>query len=167
VSGSGGTTKAEQLRYRKLAEMADRIREDRAAGRKRCRGAGAALVWYARTREAWSSPKALTMRDEGSGAPSQGAESPSRRRFAAVAAALKAAELDDQKRNEDRPAPIARWVLEHFGMGRAATWIAEGSGDAWSEPEVTARLHRVCRVVRDRLRAGGWLDDGGGEDGAT
>lgn len=137
---------------------------DRQAGRKRWRGAGAALTWYARTRESWASPKALTMRDEGTGAPSRGAESPARRLFAAVAGAITDAERDDLERHPAKPAPVLRWVLEHFGAGRAFTWMAEGSAD-WTETEIEARMRRVCRVVRDHLRRGGWLDDDGGEEG--
>lgn len=157
--GSGGTTPEEQARTRALAELATRILEDRAAGRKRWRGAAAALRWYALTREAWGSAKALTMRDEGSGVPSRGAENPARRRFAAVAVGLAQAERDDRERHTGKPAPVTRWVTEHFGGGRAYAWIAESS-ERWTEVEVEERMRRVVRVVRDHLRTGGWLDEG-------
>jgi hypothetical protein len=158
VSDSGGTTPDQQARLRALAEAATRHREDRAAGRKRWRGAGAALRWYALTRESWASPKALTMRDEGSGAPSRGSDSPARRLFAAVAGAMKEAEIDDQERHPTKAAPLLRWTLEHFGGGRAFAWMAEESG-IWSEVEIEGRMRRMCRVVRDHLRRGGWLED--------
>jgi hypothetical protein len=164
MSDSGGTTKQEQARLRSLAEMAHRIREDRAAGRKRWRGAAQAFRWWAFTRTAWASPKALTMRDEGSGTPSQGADSPARRRFAAAAMAVKAAELDDRERNPEKPAPVERWIASHFGGGRAAAWIADDQ-PGWSEPEVLARLHRFCRVARDQLARSGWLEQDSGEAG--
>jgi hypothetical protein len=152
-------------RYDASLSRALRTIADRQAGRKRWKGAGQALTWYARTREAWASPKALTMRDEGNGTPSRGAESPSRRLFAAVAGGIKAAERDDLERHPTKPASVTRWVLEHFGAGRALTWMAEESNGRWTEVEMTGRMRRVCRVVRDHLRAGGWLDDGGDEDG--
>lgn len=165
MSDSGGTTRAEQARLRAYAEMAERIREDRAAGRKRWRGSAAALRWYAMTREAWASPKAITMRDEGSGVPSRGSENPARRRFAAVAWGVELADRDDAARHPEKRAPVLRWVLEHFGAGRAAAWMAEetkGRRVEWTEMEILNRLHRFCRVVRDHLRGGGWLE--GGED---
>jgi hypothetical protein len=144
--------------------------EDRAAGRKRWRGAGAALTWYARTREAWSTPKALTMRDEGTGAPSRGAESPARRLFAAVVGALREAERDDRKRHPERPAPLQAWVLAHFGVGRSFAFISEATErrgvPEWTEVEIEGRVRRLCRVVRDHLRAGRWLDEPGGRDEA-
>jgi hypothetical protein len=99
------------------------------------------------------------MRDEGTGTPSAGSDSPARRLFAAVAGALKEAELDDQGRHTTKPAPLQRWVLEHFGAGRAFAWMAEGS-KVWTEVEIEGRMRRACRVVRDHLRAGGWLEDG-------
>lgn len=129
--------------------------EDRAAGWRCWRGASQALTWYARTRSAWSSPKGMPLEIE-SGPPSRGAESPSRRRFAAVAGAIRRAELDDRERHREKPAPLARWILEHFGAGRAYAWMESRE---WSEAEISRRMHRACRVVREHLEAGGWLED--------
>ena len=141
---------------RSMSVAARQAMEDRAAGRKRWRGAAAALVWYARTRAAWCAPKALPLEVD-SGAPSRGAENPAHRRFAAVAGAITAAEQDDRERHPAKPAPLMRWLLEHFGAGRSLMWIAENAED-WREVEVEERVRRMCRVVRDHLRDGGWLE---------
>jgi hypothetical protein len=139
---------------------------DRQAGRKRWRGAGAALTWYSRTRAAWASPKALTVRDEGTGAPSLGAESPARRLFAAVAGAIAEAERDDRERNAAKAAPLPEWIAEHYGAGRALMWMAEASS-RWTEREMQDRMRRMCRVVRDHLRRGGWLEDENDDEDTT
>lgn len=138
-----------------------------------------ALRWYFSTRMSWGSARGLALdpEHEGSGRPNRGLDDPKRRLFAVLAGAIKAAEADDQQRNPARPAPFMRWqrvraspqriedqdtgwLCQHFGTGRAYTWIAESEG--WTELEVSTRVERALRVVRDRLREGGWLEGGDG-----
>ena len=147
-----------QEQLRKNAERADEIREQRATGRRTLPSAAWALRWWANTRLAWGAPKGMPLdpEREGTGAPNRGADDPKRRAFAAVAFAVKVAQDDDRERHPTRPAPLDRWLAEHFGGGRAYHWIAEGAG--WGEAEVSSRVERALRVVRDRLRERGWLD---------
>lgn len=163
MSDSGGTSQAEQDRLRALAEMAARIREDRARGRRRWRGAAEALRWMCTVREARSAPRALQFRRDSSGPPSVEAIESTERALAAVYAAVKHATLDDQERHPEKPAPISEWVAAaYLGAGRVRGYsdaqIAERS-TGWTEGEVQSRMHRMLRVVREHLVEHGWLEE--------
>lgn len=158
---SGGTTRAEQARLRGLAELAHRIREDRAAGRKTVKGSAWALQRYFRRQESLSSARGLPLdpMSEGTGRPNRALDDPGRIFDAHVAYAIKLAEKDDRERHPGRPdRQLYRWLAQHFGAGRACAWIAESAG--LSEAHVTERVQRARRVVQRRLRAIGALEDG-------
>jgi hypothetical protein len=164
MAGSGGTTREEQERLRRHAERAHQIREDRAAGRRTVRGAAWALQRYFRRQESLSSARALPIdaAQEGSGRPNRALDDPGRKFDAHMAWAIKLAETDDRERHPDaKPRQIYRWLAQHFGLGRACSWIAEDDGV--SEMHVTERVKRARRVVQRRLKAIGALEHGGEE----
>jgi hypothetical protein len=165
VSDSGGTTPEEQRRLRALAELAHRIREDRAAGRRSVRGAAWALQRYFRRQESLSSARGLPVdaAQEGTGRPNRALDDPGRIFDAHMAWAIRLAEEDDRERNPDaRPRQLYRWLGQHFGAGRATSWIAED--EELPESKVTERVQRARRVVQKRLRAIGALEDDGRSD---
>lgn len=137
---------------RAKVEQVVEVLETRATGRRTLRSAAVALKWYALTRSAWMSPKALPIDPdrEGTGSPNRGLDDPKRQTFAKVAFAIKKAEQDDRERHPTCPAPLFRWLMQHFGAGRGYAQIAESEG--WPEADVSARLERALRVVRVRLR---------------
>ncbi len=166
----------EQARTRSAAVRATRALEARALGLGRWRGAADAIAWYVAHRLRRTSPRCLPADPSagGGGYDSHRADIVERQ-FAAVIDALSAAEVDDRVRNPNKPAPLAEWAAAHFvrdrdrrPIGKTCAWIAEwgaeaGWGRGWTEREVAARLHRACRVVRERLAAGGWLAERAGE----
>lgn len=159
---SGGTTKHEQDRLRSLAEMAHRIREDRAKGRRRWTGAAQALRWMCAVKASRASPRALQVRRDSPGPPSAEAIEATDRALAAVYGAVKDAKLDDARRHPEKPARFEVWIpMAYLGAGRVRGYsdaqIAERS-PGWSEVEVHDRMARMLRVVRDHLRGEGMLE---------
>lgn len=150
---------------REYAEI-QRYLADKAAGRRRWRGPVAAIRWWANTRAAKAVARGLPIDPdrEGSGRPNRGADSPVHMQWAAVTYAVKLAEEDDRREHPARPAPIARWLVDHVGYGRAYAWIAEEAG-VWGEAEVQRRVERAIREVGKRLRARGMFQ-GRAEDDA-
>lgn len=146
-----------QARARQGAERAEASRERRAGGAKLFGGAHAALRWYFETRQAWGSARALpiTAMDEGSGAPSLGADAPGRVAFAAVAWALLLAERDD--RATAGGAPIGEWLSQHHLLGRSYETISEWTNGRWSTDQVKRRMGRAHGVVAQRLLERGLL----------
>lgn len=160
MGGSGGTTPEHQARLRANVARADRIREDRAAGRRTIRGAAWALTRYFRRQESLSSARGLPLdHREGSGRPNRALDDPGRIFDRQVAYAIKLAEQDDRERHPGRPErELYAWLAEHFGGGRACAWIAE-SADL-GEALVSERIERARRVVQRRLKRIGALEDG-------
>jgi hypothetical protein len=146
-----------QARARRGAERAEEARERRAGGAKLFGGAHAALRWYFQTRLAWSSARALpiTAMDEGSGAPSLGADAPGRVAFAAVAWAVRLAEKDE--RATAGGAPVGEWLAAHHLLGRSYDTISEWTNGRWSVDQVKRRLGRAHAVVAERLLERGLL----------
>lgn len=169
MADSGGTTREEQDRLRRRAERARQYLEDRAAGRKRWSGAGAALRWMVEVHHRRSAARGICYSGDGSsGFRSLAAVEQTQAALAAVYAAVKDAKEDDRERNPERPAPVEGWIRMAFlGSARVRGYsngqIAEHSR-GWSELEVKARMARVLRVVRDHLRAGGWLTGGSNDE---
>lgn len=160
MGGSGGTTPEHQARLRANVARADRIREDRAAGRRTIRGAAWALTRYFRRQESLSSARGLPIdHREGSGRPNRALDDPGRIFDRQVAYAIKLAEQDDRERHPGRPErELYRWLAEHFGGGRACAWIAEAAG--LGEALVSERIERARRVVQRRLKRIGALEGG-------
>jgi hypothetical protein len=144
-----------QLAAATLQSALRRIREKH-TGRRAWAGAGDALGWYFRQLRRRSTPRSARLE------PANGriGEDPVRRaagdeQFAAVAFAVGEGERDARSRGE--AAPVARWLAEHYALGRAYAWIAEEAGR--EEADVRRVMSRVHRVIRERLEDGGWLDE--------
>lgn len=138
-----------------MLRTAIRRMEERAAGRRRWTGAGDALRWYFHQVRSRSSPRSPRL-EPGERAPIDPDRVDQRdAAFAAVAAAIGEAERDG--RVVAGGAPVRRWLAEHYVRGRAYTWIAEEAGVA--QELVLTRMARAHRLIRDRLRDRGWLDE--------
>lgn len=158
-----------QERAKSSALRAVRALEARALGLGRWRGAADAIAWYVAQRLRRTSPRCLPADPSAGG----GGYDPHRaeiveRQYAAVVDALRVAEVDDRELHPERPAPLAEWSFLHFvrdrdrrPIGKTCAWIAEWGPrlgwPGWTEREISNRIHRTCRVVRERLKAGGWL----------
>ncbi len=162
----------EQERCTASARRVKAILEARALGLARWRGAADAISWYVSERMRRISPPGLRAEPSAGGGYDPHRAAIVERQYAAVVAAIQAAEVDDRERYSDRRAPLVEWMAVHFvrdrdrrPIGRTCGWLAEwgtrmGWG-GWTEREVAGRLHRACRVVRERLAAGGWLSGNG------
>jgi hypothetical protein len=155
---------AERRRATALAYRVKMILEDRAAGRRTIRGAAWALCRYFRRKESLSCARGLHLDPdrEGSGRPNRALDDPGRIFDAHVAYAIKLAQ-DDAARGlagperDKRREQLYVWLEQHFGAGRACSWIAEDAGVG--EGLMKGRLERARRIVHRRLREMRLLED--------
>lgn len=116
-----------------------------------------ALQWYFNQRESWESPRAIPLSslDDGSGAPSRGADSRSRKTFGLIGPAI--AIVERAERRKPGGAPIGSWLAQHYVQGRTYERISEWTDGRWTHHQVERRMVAAHRLIAERLARSGLI----------
>jgi hypothetical protein len=135
-----------------LMQAARERMEDQARGARLFPSASVALRWYHEKLRRWSSARSvdLVAAANGGTAPRRRTDEPLRL-FAAIGFAVKLAQDDANGRAE--LAPVTEWLRQHYLGGRSYPFIAEATGDRFTEHQVRRCMARAHRVIRRRLEA--------------